>query len=256
MSALQILHHSIFSSHLCHVSPADYKTILIQYAQFLKGTRLSMLMIAIFDLHKGNYLYLDHRIQKLLGEPNRNSNDFKPHDTLYDHVHPDDLQDLHKADICCYQQFHSLPARERDHYGMGCHFRIRTASGSYLRMIRKVRPLEYDTYRNVWLLSVTFDLMSEAASGSIPAAWIFNIKTHEAEPLTGMGNGLWEPITPGCLKLLQLIRQGFSSHEITEHLHISKKTLYNQRSRILQGCGAKNMTQAIRYHEIMGTFQQ
>lgn len=246
MKHIREQHKALLSKHVCHVEDADYKEIASPESLILDILKVSDSMVAIFNFHRLNYPYIDPQFHKLLGPSFPATPGSPSNASFYELVHPDDLYNLYMADSNGYIRFHLLPHSEREHYSMTCQFRIRSVTGEYIRIHRRILPLRYDKKNNLWLLFCIFDILPNKFNSETPEAWLINKKNLTKESLLGNQSMIKAEriLTKYPLKLLQLINKGHTTDEISEILHISRITVYNHRRNIIADTKSDTMEQA------------
>ena len=247
-------HTKPIRNHVTHVEDADYDEILSPNSLFFDILRVSGLLVTIFNFHRFNYLYIDPQFHELLGPSFPVTPGSPSNASFYELVHPDDLHNLSMSDKNGYERFHLLPHSEREHYFMTCQFRIRSVTGEYIRVHRRMHPLIYDKKNNLWMIYCIFDILPKKFDNETPEAWLINKKTLTKESLLGNQSTIKAErvVTENPLKIMRLINQGLTTDEIAETQYISKNTVYNHRNAALKFTKSNSSELASYKYKLLG----
>ncbi|MBB3188743.1 LuxR C-terminal-related transcriptional regulator [Microbacter margulisiae] len=253
MPTIREEHAAMISNHVCKVKESDYALIL-QDVLTLTILESVNCMTAIFDLHRGNYRHIDPQFQKLLGHPFPVKAGYESNVSFYDLVHPDDVTKLQEADIQAYDRFHEIAADKRHHYCMNCDFRIRTASGDYIRIHRNMSPLTYDREGKLWLVYLQFGCMRYKTDKHPISAWLLDKKTLRMESLMKGWMSAFKKkiISKRVLEVLILTREGLTVEQIAKELSLSVTTVYNYRRLAMRELGLQTIDQVNHYLGLAG----
>jgi DNA-binding CsgD family transcriptional regulator/PAS domain-containing protein len=229
-------HTKQIRNHVTHVEDADYDEIISPNSLFFDILKVSGCLVTIFNLHRFNYVYIDPQFHELLGPSFPETPGSPSNASFYDLVHPDDLYNLTLSDRNGYKRFHLLPHSEREDYTMTCQFRIRSVTGKYICVYRRIQPLKYDKKNNLWMIYCFFNILPKKFDHEAQEAWLINKKKLTKESLLGNQSTIKAEriVTEYPLKIMQLINDGLTTDEIAEKQFTSKNTIYNQRHSALK----------------------
>jgi DNA-binding CsgD family transcriptional regulator len=231
----------------------DY-TVLEHHKQLL--SRLATVGnsgVTVFDMFAGDHVFSSYNMQTLFGfdnQPLRNR-DFDSR------VHPDDLLVLMKNGIALMNFCYSVESSERMNYKLINEYRILNADNRYIRVIEQHQVLELDPRGNVWLSLSVMDVSPNQEEYHGVKSQMINYKTGKfvlASFLNGE-NADTPELTQRERQVLELIRDGLLSKEISEKLCISVHTVNTHRQRILEKLGVDNSMEAVKYASQLGLLQ-
>jgi DNA-binding CsgD family transcriptional regulator len=208
--------------------------------------------ITIFDLFKKEHSYTSYNFSEIFGY-DLDSIQERGNDYFNARIHPNDFVGLMRNGILIMKFFLQLPKEERSCYKLVNEYRILGSEKKYIRVIEQHQVLELDSMGNVWLALGVIDISPDQTDIQGIKSQIYNYKTGRVVPL---------PVTPGDedhvslskreKEVLQLVRDGLLSKEISEKLSISVHTVNTHRQRIMEKLGANNSLEAISYASRLG----
>ena len=252
-SSIRKEHAELIHGHFCKVGKKNYAALKKELPRLLKLALGNHSLNFCFDLHKGNYALVDPRFYALTGQAPASDTVEKPKWLFMDMIHPDDLACVLTADKQAYHFFMALPAKEQAHFEMVCSFRMRGASGKYIRVFRRMKPFEYDMDNKLWLIHIIIDQLEFTASKKELHAWIFNTTNKKLRSMKGNihENKEFELVTARQIEVLQMAVDGTATHIAAERLFISEKTVQGHHQTILSKTESKNMVQAFHSLKIL-----
>jgi DNA-binding CsgD family transcriptional regulator len=208
--------------------------------------------LTIFDLFRQEHVYTSYNFTEIFGY-DLNAIQTQGNDYFNSRVHPDDFVGLLKNGISIMQFFFRLPKEERPGYKLVNEYRILGSGGKYLRVIEQHQALELDNLGNVWLTLGVIDISPDQTDFPGIRSQIFNYKTGEVVALTpAPGHEDHVSLSSREKQVLQLVKDGLLSKEISEKLSISVHTVNTHRQRIMEKLGANNSLEAIAYASRLG----
>ena len=252
-SSIRKEHAAIIQNHFCNVGKIRYAALKQELPRLLKLALGNHSLNFCFDLHKGNYALVDPRFYTFTGQAPAIDTGEKPKWLFMDLIHPDDMARVLTADKQAYHFFMSLPAKEQERFEMVCDFRMRGASGKYIRVFRRMKPFEYDRDNKLWLVHIIIDQLEFTASKKEPHAWIFNTTNKKLRSMKGdiRQNKEFGLVTARQIEVLQMAVDGTCTHIAAERLFISEKTIRGHHQIILSKTESKNMVQAFHFLKIL-----
>lgn len=206
--------------------------------------------VTIFDMCRKEHVYTSYNFSEIFGY-DLDSVSQQGNDYFNSRVHPDDFVGLMRNGILILKFFHGLRQEERSHYKLVNEYRIMGNEGRYIRVIEQHQALELDTYGNVWLTLGVIDISPDQTDLSGIKSQIFNYKTGRVVPLPATSEELVN-LSKREREVLQLVKDGYLSKEISEKLFISVHTVNTHRQRIMEKLGANNSLEAIAYASRLG----
>lgn len=222
----------------------NHKTTLWQLA------RVGNSGITVFDMFRREHVFTSYNFAELFGY---NMAELEKYDVAYfdSRVHPNDLLTLTRNGIALMNLFLEMPIAERAHFKLVNEYRILNAENNYVRVIEQHQVLELAPNGNLWLTLGIIDLSPNQESYEGVKSQLLNYKTGKIHPFlepTETEN----PLTKREKEVLQLVKKGLLSKEISERLSISVHTVNTHRQRILQKLGADNSVEAAAYAAKLG----
>lgn len=201
--------------------------------------------ITVFDMHRKTHIFTSYNFSELFGYEMDTLNQ---EGTAYfdSKVHPEDFIELLKNGIATLKHYYRLAQPDRMNYKLVNEYRILGAEQKYIRVIEQHQVLELDKYGNVWLALGVLDISPDQSPLTGIKSKLFNYKTGKVLSLEAT-----EQVAPNLSKrekqVLQYVKDGFLSKEISEQLSISVHTVNTHRQRILEKLGANNSHEAIAF---------
>lgn len=173
-------------------------------------------------------------------------------DYLNSHIHPDDAKIFELTQKKLLEYMFSLPKETLGDYKHIYEFRFRNKEGRYVRVISQHQSLEMDEQGNPWLILGIVDISPEQSPDAHIKLRLVNLKTNEIVPFPLSTNNQEVVLTTREKEVLEMIKNGFLSKEISEKLSISIHTVNNHRKRILEKMNVGNAIEAINFARKLG----
>ena len=208
--------------------------------------------IAVFDLRSRSYRFLTSSFKFLGGYPRDEAAAAGP-DYFFGLMHAPDLPFVFETIVRTFRFLSSLGGGERKNYKLSFEFRIRSLSGSLVRLIQQIVVLELDARGNLWLALIANDLAPKVSGeGSLDrrlvdmksGAWYLFPPKEQTREKTGLSQRE--------IEVLGLVATGMASRDIADRLFISVATVNNHRQRILEKLETKNSAEAVRFAASLG----
>lgn len=162
-------------------------------------------------------------------------------------IHPDDHLILMKNGILLLKMFSKLPGNEKAHYKLINEYRILNAEDKYVRVIEQHQVLELDNYGNIWLSFSIIDVSPSQDVDDTVRTQLLNFKTGKIIPFTEEDTRPVNDLTQREREILQMVKEGLLSKEISDKLSISVHTVNTHRQRVLEKLGANNSMEAVSF---------
>lgn len=251
---IEIMHDMHFGNYVCRIGKLAYGKLQSSVRCLERLGEGSPSLNFIYDLHQKGYKLIDHRYKRMTGlDPNPRVG--SKHQLLfYDLIHPEDKYEVLHADLQAYSLFHSLPVAEYKNYELHCHFRICHASGTYIRVFRRVRVFDLDMTGRIWTLQVLYDTFESCASNMKACSWIFNQRTKKKRSIEGniAQNKDEGFLTERQYEAMKMAASGYTAEEVASRMCISIKTVYGHHQTVLTLTGTRNLMQACSLLRLMG----
>jgi DNA-binding CsgD family transcriptional regulator len=173
-------------------------------------------------------------------------------DDIDTRVHPDDMSLYIRNGIEALRFLYDNKADMKD-YKMTSEYRIRNTFDQYVRVIEQFTLLESDRSGNAWLALSVLDLSPDQNTVKCVKCNMLNYRTGRFFPICELySERRVSGLSPREIKVLQLIKDGLLSKEISEQLAISVHTVNTHRQRILEKLNADNSMEAVKYASALG----
>jgi DNA-binding CsgD family transcriptional regulator len=140
-----------------------------------------------------------------------------------------------------------LPPPERKDYKLSITFRIRNATGSYVRLMQQVILLELDAKGNPWLALIVNDLLANPENEDLFRRLPINVKNSRYYLFPPTEDAGRKGLSTREIEILDLMGRGLPSKQIADQLHISINTVNNHRAAILRKLHVGNAAEAVQY---------
>ena len=206
--------------------------------------------ITVFDFSKKGHIFTSYNFSSLFGydliEIEKVGNEY-----FDSKIHPDDFGKLMQYGVAAMRFFFDLPVEERKDYKGISEYRILNAEAKYVRIVEQHQVLELDKYGNVWLVLSVLDLSPNQEGYDGIKCQLLNFKTGKLLPVNT------EPVkevdlSDRQIEILQLVKDGLLSKEISDKLSISVHTVNTHRQRILEKLEVDNSHEAVNYAMRLG----
>lgn len=204
---------------------------------------LSNSSVQIFDLNVKKIVFFSDNYAKLLGY-SRDEFEALNYAFFEAKIHPEDKHDLALFGLSSLKLFKEFTQDEKLNHKVVYEFRMLNSNNEYVRMIDQYQMLELDAIGHLWLMMSTLDISPNQDSDTAVKCQIVNFRTGQIIPTVPEKRPSLE-LTKRELEILQLVKQGYLSKEISSKLFISLHTVNTHRQRILEKLGANNSVEAI-----------
>lgn len=227
-------------------SALDY-SVMDKHKPFLdKLAEVNNSAITVFDLAKKQHIYTSYNFAEMFGydlsEIEKQGNQY-----FDSRVHPDDLIEMMKNGIAIIKFYSQLPIEIKPNCKFVTEYRVLGKGEKYIRVIEQHQSLELDKKGNIWLTLGVIDISPDQSKFEKAKCQIYNYKTGEVFKNVFESEEEKPKLSSRETEVLQLVKDGFLSKEISEKLSISVHTVNTHRQRILKRLGANNSLEAIAY---------
>ncbi len=210
--------------------------------------------ISVFDLYKKEHIYYSPNYCSNLGY---DVDDIitKGQQYLDGKIHQDDYITLMKNGISLLKLFYQFSKDEKPNYKLINEFRILNSQNKYVRVIEQHQILELDSYDNLWLALSIIDVSPNQEIYEGVKSQLLNFRTGEIIPFLENDSKIVIDLTKREKEILQLVKKGFLSKEISDKLFISLHTVNTHRQRVLQKLDVNNSIEAITFASKLGLLE-
>ncbi|MBN1969868.1 MAG: response regulator transcription factor [Candidatus Delongbacteria bacterium] len=229
----------------------DYSILDKQTPVLQKLAETSNSLITVFDLFKKKHVYQSSNFEAFLGYP---KNDFEKGGEYFldSKIHNEDYIALFQNGITLFKLLTSITSEQRLNCKLINEFRILNASNQFIRVIEQQQTLELDKKGNVWLALSILDISPNQNANENLKAQILNFKTGEFVPLLQSKLNKNMTLTKREIEILNHVKDGKLSKEISDKLFISVHTVNTHRQKILEKLNVNNSMEAIKIAANLG----
>ena len=247
---------SVFSQQKFVREELDYSILERHKLMLTNLAEISNCGVTVFDFAVQKHVFSSYNMQELFGY-NLSSMKKIGNEYINSKTHPDDFIHLSKNGIALLQFLYSTSTDQRLNFKLVNEYRILNANGNYIRVIEQQQVLEQDSRGNIWLALAVMDISPNQEELHGIKSQLFNYKTGQLVPLPTFPDHIKEKpeLTQRERQVLELIRDGYFSKEISEKLFISIHTVNTHRQNILEKLGVNNSMEAVKYASLLGLLQ-
>lgn len=245
----QLLETQHFESRLL-----DYSILEKHIVQLSQLSRVSNCGITVYDMCRREHVYTSYNFSEIFGY-DLQLVESQGTDYFNSHIHPDDLVQLTNNGLAALRHFFKGEG-DIEHTKMISEYRIRNFTNEYIRVIEQYQVLEFDAHGHIWLSLSILDISPNTTPLNRVQSKLLNCKTGTAYTLPEFSVLASEentnPLSPREKEILQMVKNGLLSKEISEQLTISVHTVNTHRQRILEKLNVANSIEAIQYASRLG----
>lgn len=229
----------------------DYSILDAQSPVLQKLAETSNSLITVFDLFKKKHVFQSSNFETFLGYK---KNEFEKGGEYFidSKIHVDDYIALLQNGITLFELLTSITSEQRLNCKLINEFRILNASNRFIRIIEQQQTFELDKKGNVRLALSILDISPNQNINESLKAQILNFKTGEIIPLFQSKFKKNMTLTKREIDILNLVKDGKLSKEISDKLFISVHTVNTHRQKILEKLSVKNSMEAIKIASNLG----
>lgn len=232
-------------------SELDY-AILNKHKLFLSQlAKVSNSGVTVFDLYRHQHVFTSYNFADLFGYDLAGI-EVEGNSYFDERVHPEDMEILMRNGVDSLNFFFERKD-ECMSYKLVNEYRVRNFKNEYVRIIEQHQILELDKRGNVWLSLSVWDISPDQSPLQGARTQILNCKTGEYRSLHDLiPDTSKSGLSSREVEVLQLIKEGLLSKEISDKLCISVHTVNTHRQKILLKLNANNSMEAVKYASELG----
>ena len=247
-------YNQLLESRDFDVENLDY-TIFDKQIPFLNQmAKVNNTGLTVFDLNKKEHIYASYNLEEIFGY-DMNQIEQLGNDYFNSKVHPDDLLILTKRGTDLLRYFFTLPKEEIKKFKYQSEYRIQNHQCKYIRIIEQHQILEMDKAGNMWLSLSVVDVSPNQNNSDEVKSQLINIKTGEVQSILDQSlstDSSKKLLTEREAEILNLVKEGYLSKEISDNLSISVHTVNTHRQKILKKLSANTSIEAIEFAGRLG----
>lgn len=197
----------------------------------------------IFDLAKKAVIFYSNNFGNLLGYQ-QSDYEQKGQQFFAEKIHPDDTLTCSMNGVSILKLMSKFNSDEKLNHKLVSEYRMLNAEGKYVRLIEQYQVLELDDQGQIWLMMNIVDLSPNQDTSEGSKCKLLNFRTGRFMEMEEQAKIQFE-LTDRELEILQLVKEGLLSKEISDRLSISVHTVNTHRQRYLEKLGANNSMEAV-----------
>ena len=243
------------SKHTYRAEDLDYSLFERQIPILQSLATISNTGVSVFDISKKEHLFYSPNFGVLLGY-DLNEIMEQGQEFLDEKIFPYNYIKLVKNGILLFKLYDQFSEDERSNYKLINEYRVLNSENIYVRVIEQHQSLQLDARGNMWLSMSTIDISPNQDSNDGFKSQLLNFRTGKIISFQDDIKILSEDISLGLTKrekqILQLVKDGLLSKEISDKLSISVHTVNTHRQRFLEKLGANNSMEAVVFASKLG----
>lgn len=153
---------------------------------------------------------------------------------------------LAQIGLSTFKLFFSFSEDEKLNHKLVSEFRILNAAGKYIRVIEQQHVLELDHLGNLWLALSILDISPNQQNlNEGLKSELINFRTGKIILINRMPDELTVQLTRREKEILNLVKSGLLSKEISDKLAISLHTVNTYRQKVIGKLGVNNSMEAV-----------
>lgn len=254
MNEFQQIFLSLLSQQTFIESDLDYSLFDKHRPSLERISFLCKSSISVFDLFKREHIFYSPNLYAFLGYNDKILAEGGAH-FIDSRIHPEDYILLMKNGIAQLKLIYQFSSDEKVNYKQINEFRILSSENRYVRVIEQHQVLELDSRGNLWLDLSIMDLSPNQNIHEESRSQLLNFRTGKVVPFHTEETKPIIELTRREQEILQLVKNGLLSKEISDMLSISIHTVNTHRQKILEKTGANNSMEAIIFSSKLGLLE-
>jgi DNA-binding CsgD family transcriptional regulator len=200
----------------------------------------------IFDYSNGNYSYMNEYFVRLMGKTREQILSVGVR-IMQELVHPEDFLKCLNITRKIILEFGLMDEKEKESIHFRFFYRLKRTAGEYMWVMQSNRHLL--TEKNGLPIDIAFILEMFNPQHQLKVMGVLETQNRNTEIFPDGEMDLLNLLSQREMEILQLIRQGLTTAEISTKLTITVNTVKAHRQNILNKLNVRNMVQAIGYLE-------
>jgi DNA-binding CsgD family transcriptional regulator len=252
LSTLMMEYHQLLNSQQFVEADLDYSVFDRQVPFLEQMAKVKNSGITVFDLFKREHIFASYNLEAIFGYDYQKVQE-QGTDYFNTRIHPDDLLVLTQKSLALMRFVLALPIESRRDFKLQNEFRLLNRHNQYVRIIEQHSLLELDVHGNFWLSLSVIDISPNQDVQKGVVSQFIDLRTGQVVDYQKLETAPQaEPLTKRETEILQLVKGGFLSKEISDNLSLSVHTVNTHRQNILKKLGAANSLEAIGFATRLG----
>ncbi len=226
-------------------NPLEIKQQLELHKRLLNVFQVGRHYYMIFNVYRSELEFISEGMTDVLG--------YEPDEInamlFLERIHPEDKPYFLAFENRTTDFLQQLPYDKRGKYKYQHDYRIKAKSGTYLRILHQILPIEYDE-NNFYRSLVLHTDISHIKPDGYPCLSIIGLdgesSYYNLQGSTPIGDKSYDLFTPRERQIVNCIVEGKSSKDIAQELFISMHTVNAHRKNILKKADAKTPLELVR----------
>lgn len=172
-------------------------------------------------------------------------------------VHPDDKEAFTKLFYLVLEGLMHMPTPVKNIGHFCISYRVQTGKGNYVKVLETNSIIASDEEKNIPLICLSQMSVVDQIDRSDKVKYYFLIRdeNNSVEIMQGFlqqYNPVTNVFSENEMKIIRLLRQGFTSQEIAEKIFLSKHTIDKYRKNMLEKTGCSNSAELLAHVEDIG----
>lgn len=227
-----------------NVEELDYSILERHKIILQKLADIGNSIVSVFDFSKNEHAFYSYNAGSVLGYSPKELEENGDH-FMETKIHPDDLILLLQNGLSFLKLFLNFSDNEKMNYKLINEYRILNSSNKYVRVIEQHQTLELDKYGNPWLALSILDISPNQDLRENLKCHAYNYRTGKFIPFSQTTEAIKTELTKREIEILELVKKGLLSKEISDKLSISVHTVNTHRQRFLEKLGVDNSMEAV-----------
>lgn len=207
---------------------------------------------SVLDFYRYEHLHAEG-YEKYFGWPDEKMTS----DFILDIVHPDDREAFGMLYYLCLEGLLHMPIPVKNIGHFCISYRIKTASGDYVRILETNNIIECDAEKNIPLICLSQMNKVDYASDSSRVSYYFLIRDeHQSVEIMSEFLRQYDPLvnifSDTEIKIVKHIQAGLTSKEIADKVFLSKHSIDKYRKNLLKKTGSASAPQMVNYLRQIG----
>ncbi len=195
----------------------------------------------IADLRTSEYIYVTKNCEQIIGYT---SDEVLQKGMQFglNLIHPEDIQEYLEVVKTTWEFLLAVPSQKRKMYKTSADYRVKTKTGSYIRVLQQNTALQTDSLGNILLLLMVITDISHLKKEKGMSAAIISTENEGYLVWDAKDTNLKKQIafSKREREIIKLLAEGFSSKQIADRLHLSEYTISTHRRNMLDKTNLPN----------------
>lgn len=205
---------------------------------------------SVFDISKLQTVFYSSNFGQLLGytisDYEKTGQNF-----FAEKIHPEDKMKCSLNGVSVLKIFNAFSSDEKLNHKVVSEYRMLNAQNKYIRLVEQYQMIALDKKGQIWLMMTVVDVSPNQEEYNGIRSQLLNFRTGSIIPMEVSKKAQFE-LTKREVEILNLVKDGYLSKEISDKLSISVHTVNTYRQRFLEKLGANNSMEAVMFASKFG----